>query len=112
VSGDKGDDIVVGGQGDDVVVGGEGADTLSGNPGSDTLTGGAGADVFHSFAATGTDLITDFNAAEGDRLMLDPGTTYTLSQHGADTIVAMTGGGEVILANVQLSSLSAGWIVA
>jgi len=42
--------------------------------------------------------------------MLEPGTTYTLAQIGADTVINMGGGGQVILANVQLSSLSGDWI--
>jgi len=110
VSGDKGDDIVRGGQGDDVVLGGDGNDYVSGDLGSDTMTGGSGADLFHSFGAAGLDRITDFNRAEGDRLMLEPDTTYTLAQIGADTVINMGGGGQVILANVQLSSLSGDWV--
>ena len=41
---------------------------------------------------------------------LDPGTTYTLSQSGADTVVDMGGGDELILKKVQLSTLAPGWI--
>ena len=112
VSGDLGDDVLLGGQGDDQVLGGAGNDYLSGDLGSDTLTGGAGADIFHSFGGTGLDLVTDFNQAEGDRVLLDPGTSYVLSQVGGDVRVAMNGGGELILAGVQLSSLTDGWIIA
>jgi Ca2+-binding RTX toxin-like protein len=110
VSGDKGDDFVRGGQGDDVVIGGDGDDFVSGDLGSDTLTGGAGADIFHSFGAAGLDRVIDFNLAQGDRVMLDPGTTFTLAQLGADTVITMGGGGQVILANVQLATLSGDWI--
>ena len=74
------------------------------------VTGGAGADVFHSFGDAGIDRVTDFNAAEGDRVMLDPGTAYTVSQVGADTVIAMTGGGQMVLVGVPLSSLPTGWI--
>lgn len=112
VLGDLGDDVLLGGQGDDQVFGGAGDDYLSGDLGADTLTGGAGADIFHSFGAAGLDLITDFNAAEGDRVVLAPGTSYVLSQVGGDTHIAMAGGGEVVLAGVQLSSLASGWITA
>ncbi|MGZ6040134.1 MAG: hypothetical protein ACXWKR_15805, partial [Phenylobacterium sp.] len=110
VSGDAGDDVLRGGQGDDQVFGGLGNDYLSGDRGNDTLSGGAGADTFHSFAGAGVDVITDFSLAEGDRVRLDPGTTYTLSQVGADTHIVLTGGGEMILANVTLSGLSGDWI--
>jgi Ca2+-binding RTX toxin-like protein len=108
--GGDGSDLVRGGQGNDVLTGGAGADWLSGDKGDDTLTGGAGADVFHSFGDAGIDRVTDFNAAEGDRVMLDPGTAYTVSQAGADTVIAMTGGGQMVLVGVPLSSLPTGWI--
>lgn len=112
VFGDLGDDVVLGGRGDDQVFGGAGNDYLSGDLGADTLTGGAGADIFHSFGGAGLDLVTDFNQADGDRVLLDPGTSYVLSQVGGDVHVVMGGGGELILAGVQLSSLTSGWISA
>jgi Ca2+-binding RTX toxin-like protein len=108
--GGEGNDIVRGGQGDDVVTAGAGADFVSGDLGSDTLTGGAGADIFNTFAETGLDRVTDFSVAEGDRVQLAPGTTYTLAQVGADTVINMTGGGQMILVGVQMSSLTPGWI--
>lgn len=110
VDGGAGDDLVRGGQGDDVVTGGAGDDWLSGDLGADTLTGGAGADVFHSFAGAGIDRVLDFNAAEHDRVMLDAGTSYSVAQDGADTVVSMAGGGEVVLVGVSLASLPSGWI--
>ena len=112
VSGDLGDDVVLGGQGDDQVFGGAGNDYLSGDLGADTLSGGAGADIFHSSGAAGLDLVTDFNQAEGDRVLLEPGTSYVLSQVGGDVHVTMSGGGELVLVRVQLSSLADGWISA
>jgi Ca2+-binding RTX toxin-like protein len=108
--GGAGGDLLRGGQGDDVIVGGSGNDWISGDRGSDTLTGGAGADIFHSFSGAGIDLVTDFNASEGDRVQLDPGTSFAVSQSGSDTIVDMGNGDEMILRNVQLSALPAGWI--
>ncbi|HEX7885829.1 MAG TPA: hypothetical protein VF474_07615 [Phenylobacterium sp.] len=110
--GGDGNDIVRGGQQNDVLSGGAGDDYLSGDRDNDTITGGAGADTFHSFGEAGIDRITDFNRAQGDRVLLDAGTTYTVAQSGADTVVSMTGGGHVILAGVTLSSLSDGWISA
>ncbi|WP_430420920.1 calcium-binding protein [Phenylobacterium sp.] len=108
--GGDGNDIVRGGQGDDVVTAGAGADFVSGDLGSDTLSGGAGADIFNTFAETGLDRVLDFRIAEGDRVQVAPGTTYTLAQVGADTVISMTGGGQMILVGVQLSSLTPGWI--
>ena len=106
----SGGELMRGGQGDDSITGGIGNDWISGDRGSDTMSGGAGADVFHSFSGAGLDVVLDFNAMQGDRVQLDPGTGYTASQMGADTVVDMGGGDELILKNVQLSSLPQGWI--
>ena len=108
--GGDGADIVRGGQGNDVVLGGAGNDWLSGDRGDDTITGGTGADIFHTFGEAGIDRVADFNSAEGDRVQLDPGTTYTAAQVGADTVISMTGGGQMVLVGVQFSSLPPGWI--
>jgi len=107
ISGDAGVDWVRGGQGDDSVSGGAGDDWLWGDRGNDTISGGAGADIFHSFAGAGLDRVVDFSLAEGDRVQLDPGTTYTIKQVGADTIVDMGNGDQVILVGVQASTLAA-----
>ena len=105
-----GADIVRGGQGADILRGGDGNDFLSGDLGDDTLTGGAGADIFSSFGAAGIDRVTDFSRAEGDRVRLDPGSSYTTAQQGADTVVSIAGGGTVVLVGIQLSSLTGDWI--
>jgi Ca2+-binding RTX toxin-like protein len=107
--GGDGADIVRGGQGDDVVRGGVGNDWLAGDRGRDTLSGGAGADTFHAFAEAGLDWVTDFNAAEGDRVQLLPGASYSAVQVGADTVIEF-GGGQMVLAGVQLAALPSGWI--
>ncbi|MGE0424758.1 MAG: M10 family metallopeptidase C-terminal domain-containing protein [Reyranellaceae bacterium] len=63
--------VVIGGSvGDDTLVGGAGDDTLAGRLGNDALTGGGGADLFIYAAGDGNDTITDFDAAEGDRVDL------------------------------------------
>jgi Ca2+-binding RTX toxin-like protein len=108
--GGAGADILRGGQGSDVLRGGDGNDFLSGDLGDDTLTGGAGADIFNSFGAAGVDRVTDFNRAEGDRVRLDPGSTYTVAQQGADTVVSITSGATVVLVGVQMSALTGEWI--
>jgi Ca2+-binding RTX toxin-like protein len=110
LDGGDGNDQVRGGQGDDVVRGGAGNDYVSGDRGADTITGGAGADLFHSFSGAGIDRVLDFSVTEGDRVMLDPGTTYSVSQVGADTVVDMGNGDQVILVGVSMSSLTAGSI--
>lgn len=108
--GGDGADIVRGGQGDDVVRGGVGDDFMSGDKDSDTITGGAGADIFHTFGDAGMDRVLDFSLAQRDRVQLDPGTQYTVSQVGADTVISMTGGGQMVLVGVQMSSLTGNWI--
>ncbi|HEY0649057.1 calcium-binding protein [Phenylobacterium sp.] len=108
-NGDEGDDTVRGGQADDVLDGGAGNDWLSGDRGSDVIRGGAGADIFHSFGEADADTVLDFNAAEGDRVMLDPGTIYTLEQVGPDTLIRM-GASTLVLSNVSLATLPAGWL--
>jgi Ca2+-binding RTX toxin-like protein len=107
--GGDGADVVRGGQDADVLQGGAGADFLSGDKGDDTMTGGAGADAFHSFADAGVDRITDFSVAEGDRVVLDAGTSYSVEQVGADTVVHMSAG-DVILVGVSMASLTGAWI--
>jgi Ca2+-binding RTX toxin-like protein len=104
-------DQVRGGQGDDVLTGGAGDDFVSGDRGDDTVSGGFGADLFHGSQDAGIDRVLDFNLAEGDRVLLDAGTTYTLAQVGQDTVIDMGGGNQMILVGVQLSTLPDGWIL-
>ena len=110
LDGGDANDQVRGGQGDDSIAGGAGDDYISGDRGNDTVSGGAGADLFHSFDQAGIDRVIDFNVGEGDRVMLDPGTTYSVSQVGADTLIDMGPGAQMILVGVQMSSLPSGWI--
>jgi serralysin len=74
------------------------------------LTGGLGADTFHTNNVTGVDRVTDFSQAQGDKVLVDAGSAYTLSQVGADTVISMGGGNQMSLVGVQLSSLTSGWI--
>ena len=106
----SGNDVARGGQGDDIVNAGAGDDFVSGDVGSDTVSGGAGADRFHSFAGAGIDRVLDFNVAEGDRVQLLTGATYTLAQVGADAVITLGPGDQLILVGVQTSSLTGGWI--
>jgi len=109
-SGGDGADQVRGGQGDDLVFGDAGEDFVSGDRGNDTESGGAGAHIFHGSQDAGIDRVLDFKLAEGDRVQLDPGTTYTVSQLGADTVIDMGGANRMILMGVQFSTLTPGWI--
>lgn len=70
--GDSGNDRLVGGSGSDQMFGGDGDDTLLAGSSRDRMTGGLGADTFIFTRAKDStragDLITDFNAKEGDQL--------------------------------------------
>jgi Ca2+-binding RTX toxin-like protein len=84
ITGGAKDNLIDGGDGDDILDGGNGADTLIGGNGNDQLfggfkdnavdilTGGSGADRFHLNASGGVaDIITDFNPAEGDQVVIE-----------------------------------------
>ncbi len=105
-----GQDVLRGGEGDDLIVGGAGHDFISGDLGNDTETGGAGPTLFHGSQTIGLDEVTNFNYAKGDRIELDPGTTYSVSQVGDDTVIDMGGGNRMVLDHVQLSTLHSDWI--
>ncbi len=69
--GDLGDDIISGGVGNDRLFGGVGNDTLMGGQGRDRLTGGADADRFIlSSSDKNFDIITDFQAVQGDKIVV------------------------------------------
>ncbi|MCR8933768.1 MULTISPECIES: LapA family giant adhesin [unclassified Pseudomonas] len=69
--GSGGNDLLDGGKGNDILLGGSGNDTLIGGKGNDILIGGSGADTFVWKAGdTGSDVIKDFKAADGDRIDL------------------------------------------
>ncbi|MBL8555471.1 MAG: hypothetical protein JNL41_14445 [Phenylobacterium sp.] len=108
--GGAGADVLRGGKDDDVVLGGAGNDFISGDRGNDTVTGGAGADVFHVFSGSGIERVTDFSRAEGDRVAVLTGSTYTVSQVGADVVLDFGGGTQMVLVGVQQSSLTDGWV--
>jgi serralysin len=110
IAGGAGSDTLLGGQGNDVVQGGAGNDFISGDRGDDTLSGGAGADIFHAVADGGTDRVLDFSVAEGDRVQVDPGTMFQVMQMGADTVITLMGGGQMVLVGVNMATLHGDWI--
>lgn len=109
--GGAGSDLVRGGQGNDQLFGWSGDDWLSGDRGDDTLSGGSGADIFHSFGEAGLDRITDFSPAEGDRIQLDPGTTWRIDQVGGDAVLNLGGGAQVVLVGVSAASFVGAWVL-
>jgi Ca2+-binding RTX toxin-like protein len=134
LEGGDGNDVLYGQGGRDTLVGGTGADRLVGGPGADSLNGGAGPDrfVFRHVTDHG-DRIADFNAAEGDRLVLtgvlrgDAGSYaelaasghVRLTQHAAGVRVWLDedGGGDswvalVLLENTTIAGLGANFLIA
>jgi beta-glucanase (GH16 family) len=108
--GGDGDDIVRGGQGNDRVLGSAGNDWLSGDRGNDTVSGGAGADTFHASADCDLDYVTDFDRAEGDRVVVDAGVRYAVAQSGDDVVITLGAGHTLVLAHTQLAGLTGDWI--
>lgn len=107
-----GADLMRGGQHNDIMYGEAGDDWMSGDRGNDTMWGGAGADSFHTWGAAELDRVMDFNHAEGDRVLVSEGATWTLAQVGADTVISLSGGAQMVLVGVSAASLGAGWIFA
>ncbi|SMH62121.1 calcium-binding protein [Azospirillum agricola] len=90
IIGSAGDDLIFGGWvGDDVLQGGAGNDTLKGDGGT-VITGGIGADLFVC-SASGL-VVTDFNAAEGDRIGLPSGAAWTATDVAGGTQLVATFG--------------------
>ncbi|MCA0770757.1 Ig-like domain-containing protein [Vibrio vulnificus] len=89
-----GDDVIDGGLGDDILYGQGGNDTLIGGLGNDILTGGDGADIFKWVdMETARDLVTDFNASQGDKLDLAD-LFDDMSKADIETLLADLGEGD------------------
>jgi Ca2+-binding RTX toxin-like protein len=91
--GNAGANTLKGLSGNDILKGGAGNDTLSGGHGKDALTGGTGKDTFiFDTAPTSRDSVTDFSAAEGDKIQLSKavfkGFAYTGTLHAEDFYAA------------------------
>lgn len=74
INGTNKSDTLYGTSGDDDINGRKGRDWIEGGKGNDHLTGGDGPDTFVLRAGDGHDVVTDFNPAEGDRVLFDYGT--------------------------------------
>ncbi|AWC21143.1 Poly(beta-D-mannuronate) C5 epimerase 2 [Aminobacter sp. MSH1] len=70
ITGTNSGEILIGGDGDDILVALGGNDVLIGGKGLNTLTGGDGADLFVIEHLDAPDLITDYDASEGDKIDL------------------------------------------
>ena len=111
IHGGDGADSLYGGKGGDTLYGDAGADRLSGDLGNDILFGGAGADRFAFAKGGGQDWVGDFNFAEGDRILLPTGTTYTATSFQGQVLLDLGGGDTIGLAGVSLAGFTADWVV-
>lgn len=114
LNGGAGNDILSGGIGEDVLDGGDGNDLLANSISSNSqpLTGGSGADIFFFFIPQygenaivegevinePLDVVTDFNASEGDRIRIDgrpfnvaPGDTSSLEFNSSTGALSLEG---------------------
>ena len=122
LSGGLGKDSLDGGAGDDTLEGGDDNDTLRGGAGNDliigglngdSLFGGSGRDTFRRDFLDLTDTIFDFEAGPAGDILQIRGTAYTqfsdlqMRQSGDDVIVDYGTGGNTVLRNVTLGSLTA-----
>ena len=74
IKGSNKSDVLRGTASSDSIEGGRGNDFLDGGAGDDSLVGGAGADQFVLRSGGGHEVVTDFNPAEGDRVLFDYGS--------------------------------------
>lgn len=114
MNGQGGNDQLLGLSGDDLLRGGNGNDTLNGGTGNDILNGGTGNNLFVLAASSGTDIITDFTAAQ-DLIGLSGGLTFadlTFTQvnglNTTDTLISITNSNELlaIMTGVQASTIT------
>jgi Ca2+-binding RTX toxin-like protein len=111
VQGGDGNDSVYGGRDGDTVNGDAGADRVSGDLGNDILYGGAGADRFVELRGGGADWVGDFSFAEGDRVQLVTGTTYTMVSYQGQVLIDLGGGDTIGLAGVASAGFTSDWVV-
>ncbi|HYH37562.1 MAG TPA: hypothetical protein VD860_05005, partial [Azospirillum sp.] len=117
--GGLGNDTLYGGREDDWLFGDLGDDVLFGDGGNDTLAGGAGADLFvfgqrfDAGAGDGHNVIADFNAADGDRIHLRSGLSYTLTASGAgEAVIVFSNNDTVTLSGVQNDQVQSAWFIS
>lgn len=105
VGGGPGNDVVHGGPGKDRLNGGQGDDTLAGDRDNDTVAGGLGADRFLFDLKSGSDVITDFDSAGGDRIELQANIDYTVVDAPEGFTIKLKDGGSLRLQGVRFAQL-------
>ena len=104
--GQQGADWLIGGEGNDTIDGGAGRDTINGGQGADVIRGGAEADVFRmTFGEMDGDAILDFDATDGDRLVVRSTNPLAVSDLG-DGMFSFTDGMAVETLRVTGATMS------
>jgi Ca2+-binding RTX toxin-like protein len=118
ITGNVGNNKLAGQAGNDTLIGNGGDDTIIGGVGADLLTGGTGADQFVfangdlAASAAGSDRITDFTRAHGDRIDLSQIDAKTATT-GNDAFTWIGSGAFTGAAGqLQATSAAGGWQVA
>ncbi|MEG3970144.1 S8 family serine peptidase [Microcoleus sp. T2B6] len=112
INGLSDNDILLGDVGNDTIWGNAGSDLLAGDAGLDVLIGGTESDIFVLEAQEGTDILTDFNLNDRDRLGLAAGLTldelivYQGTGDNSDSTLISTKTGN-LLAIIKNTSASA-----
>ncbi len=98
---------------DNVLTGNAANNYLTGEAGNDTLIGGQSYDMFFFAQGSGQDVITDFSAAQRDRIYVrdySHGVAYgggiTISQDGTDAVIDLGGGNTVTVLNTTVAQLN------
>jgi Ca2+-binding RTX toxin-like protein len=100
-------EYLVGSSGSDSIDGGGGNDTIDGGAGTDYLTGGSGADTFVFHAHSQYDIITDFNPAQGDKIVFDFGGSASAPVYSGalwDGLSFQTSGGTCHISCVDINA--------
>ncbi|WP_338847351.1 calcium-binding protein [Massilia sp. W12] len=103
--------------GNDVLGGSALADTLDGGAGNDTITGAGGADIFRFNAASGQDVLTDFNRAQGDKIWLKSNLNSSGIVNAADVLSRASGATNAVIDlggghTITLTGVAAGSLIA
>jgi Ca2+-binding RTX toxin-like protein len=113
IRGNGGDDTINGGGGRDRIDGGAGNDTLAGGTDNDSIFGGEGVDTFVFSSGDGSDRINDFDAAGGERIVINvegvnnlEDLLATVDEGRAGTVFEFGGDDSLQLLNTEPSDLS------
>ena len=104
LKGGCGNDKLQGCVGDDTSKGGNGNDFLCSGSGNDVLLGGAGSDTFKIYGF-GENIIKDFTADDGDRIILKASHFGSIAQDGEHVLIAFDDNSSILVYESSLSDV-------